>query len=130
MHPEAHAPAAVHEAGVPSRRSEDRITPGAGRQRRLSLRATAWDGDRPVAALRNVSTGGASLVLTGAAPVPREASLVLELDGVRLVFLSRVVWQRDANGQDLHEAGLGEADDACVIGLQVRGPGSLAAMLA
>ena len=123
-------PLDLTDSGSPaggSRRREARQPADGGAGRVPCLRGA--DGrERGVLALRNVSSGGASVLLEGAQAAPAQAALVVEVRGARLAFEARVVWQRPASEADLADAGA-PAEAGRVIGLQVLGPGSLAAML-
>jgi hypothetical protein len=117
-------------AGAENRR-EDRapLHPGLKVELRLKVDGAA---EFEVESLRNVSASGASLLVKRPLPVGSAASVIVLADGVRMEFLSNVAWCRPAVQDGIGSAaglGAGAGEAVHAIGLQLRGPGSFAAML-
>lgn len=108
-------------------RSEGRTTWHAPGTHDLTLR-TAQLGEVHVEVLRNVSSGGASVVVPRPVPPGTTASILVHAAGARLEFMAQVVWCRGVSPDDStpHHR---PSDGSHALGLSLRGPGSFAAML-
>lgn len=88
--------------------------------------------DLPVIALRNVSNGGASVLVGREVVTGTMASIVLGRAGIRMAFTARLAWCRRADDSDMpltsHEHA-GSSDGLFAVGLHVMGPGSFATMV-
>lgn len=108
-------------------RREGRTSWHAPGTHELTLR-TRDLGDVPVEVLRNVSSGGASVVVPRAVSPGTSASILVHAAGARLEFMAQVVWCRSVSADDsspVHRP----TDGSHALGLSLRGPGSFAAML-
>lgn len=86
--------------------------------------------DTPVVALRNVSAGGACVLVTQ--PLQKQQALVIALrvGGARMEFSGQVAWCRPAEPQDIAGGSARHADGGLyAVGLMIHGPGSFAAMV-
>lgn len=88
--------------------------------------------DLQVVSLRNVSNGGASVLVQQAVDPGAMVSIVLGREGVSMAFTARVAWCRRAEDSDLpvttHDHGMA-SDQLFAVGLHVMGPGSFATMV-
>jgi hypothetical protein len=114
-------------AARPDGRREDRATWNVQFNGEMSLRR-AGHADMHVTALRNVSAGGSSVLVPEALLPGSQVLIVLGGDGVRLEFVASVAWCRLADKEDLPVTDTSGATSHAA-GLQLRGPGSFAAML-
>jgi hypothetical protein len=117
-----------NRATGPENRREARATPRLRADIELLLRVPG-QGDIAVDTVRNVSVNGANVLVRQRLAMGTSASVILAAPGVRLEFLSEVAWCRPAD-----EAGAQTGGESAMglhaLGLQIRGPGSFAAMLA
>lgn len=108
-------------------RREDRTAWQVHHAPELALRVAGL-GDLPVAQLRNVSSSGASVVVSRALAVDTMASIVVNAADARLEFIAQVAWCRAVADNERLAEGPSVAGHHA-LGLRLRGPGSFAAML-
>jgi hypothetical protein len=119
-----------HYQTAPSdQRREARQSPSPSYQGEVLLRNGRTRVEAPVVALRNYSPAGASVLTRLEYQSGDLVSLILFSEGVRMEFFGCVAWCRAAS-----DAENGDGDLQCgtllfLVGLQMRGPVSLAAAL-
>lgn len=86
--------------------------------------------DIPVVGLRNVSAGGASVVVRQALSQQQELAIGLNVGDARMEFSGRVAWCRPIDKDDLQPGhALPGSCDLFAVGMMIHGPGSFAAMV-
>lgn len=85
--------------------------------------------DAPVVALRNYSPAGASVLTRLEYPSGDLISLLLQSEGMRMEFFGSVAWCRAASDAERDERDWPIGTPLFLVGLQMRGPVSLAAAL-
>lgn len=86
--------------------------------------------DIPVVGLRNVSAGGASVVVRQALSQQQDLAIALNVGGARMEFSGRVAWCRPIDKDDLQPGHvLPGSGDLFTVGMMIHGPGSFAAMV-
>jgi hypothetical protein len=110
-------------------RREDRQARRVHFDGELALRRSDASTDTPVAALRNVSTSGASVLLQHEMPAGCAVSVVLYTGGVRMEFLSNVAWCRIAGEDDVLDSNRPHGGPMYAVGLQILAPGSFSSMI-
>lgn len=110
-------------------RREARESPSRSDQGEVLLRSGRSDVEAPVVALRNYSPNGAS-VLTRLEYQPGDLiSLIVFSEGMRMEFFGCVAWCRRASDAEHGESHFQAGTLLFLVGLQMRGPVSLAAAL-
>ena len=86
--------------------------------------------DLPVVGLRNISAGGASVVVGRALTQHQDISIGLTVGGTRMAFAGRVAWCRPINKDDLlPDLTLADGEALFAVGMMIHGPGSFSAMV-
>jgi hypothetical protein len=85
--------------------------------------------DSPVVALRDCSASGASVLTRQAYEPGHLVSLVVSSDGIAMEHVGTVAWCKPASEDELDERRMPRGSLLFTIGLQMRGPVSLAATL-
>lgn len=84
----------------------------------------------PVVGLRNISAGGASIVVGQALSRQQDLAIGLTVGGARMEFSGRVAWCRPVDKDDLLPGHtLPGSGELFAIGMMIHGPGSFAAMV-
>lgn len=115
--------------GAPENRSEVRQARQIRFKGELSLRLPGVGAETPVAALRDVSASGASVLLPQQCLTGTAVSVLLRANGVRIEYLGNVAWCRIASEADALESNWPGPEPLYAVGLHIRGSGSFAAMV-
>lgn len=118
-----------HQTAPSDQRSEARQNSAPRHQEELLLRNRRSHVDAPVVALRNYSPAGASVLTRLEYPSGDLISLIVHSEGVRMEFFGSVAWCRAASDAERGERDWPLGTPLFLVGLQMRGPVSLAAAL-
>jgi hypothetical protein len=118
-----------YQTAPSDQRREARQSPSLSYEGEVLLRNGRSHVEAPVVALRNYSPTGASVLTRLEYQSGDLISLIVFSEGMRMEFFGSVAWCRAASDAEHGESQLPRDTLLFLVGLQMRGPASLAAAL-